>query len=180
MVCNNRDSKKKDAPDSKSEYRDCLTSAKQDRRCTIECGIATLIPWIMNFGPVKFILDILMPYQAIREGLETYVDRFKDKQEIFFIPKKLQTRKVFELMEFINDPRTLLGERKKTEKEKFTLIWPFSNFLKFFIGSESDKSAKGGSGFRNYCIKPFYRLLGASAPNYYLDKNNNIVVEFEE
>ncbi len=180
MVCNNRDPEKKDATGSKSEYRDCLTSAQSDLRCTIECGLATLIPWVMDFGPVKFILDLLMPYQAIRTGLDTYVDRFKDKKDIFFIPKKLQTKKTFELMEFINDPRTLLGERKKRIDEKFTLLWPFNNFLKFFIGTESDKKGEGASGFRNYCIKPFYKVLGALAPDYYLNNDGNIVVKFTQ
>ncbi len=179
MVCNNRtenekEGKGKDVEGSTSEYRDCLTSAKSDRRCTVECGIATIIPWVMDFGPVKFILDVLIPYQAIREGLETYVDRFKDGKDIFFIPKKLQTRKMFELMEFINDPRTLLGKRER-EPDKFTLIWPFNKFLRFLVGTEPNK---GSNGFRNYCIKPFYERLGTIAPNYYLDNDENIVVEW--
>lgn len=185
MVCKNRPNteegkNKIDDDDSTSEYRDCLISAKQDRRCTIECSIASVIPWVMNVGPVKFVLDLLMPYQAIKDGLELYVDRFKEGKEIHFLPKKLQTPKMFELMEFVNDPRTLLGRRTKNEDEKFTLIWPFNLATKFLLGREDDKGGKGSSGFRNSVIKPFYRALGALSPNYYLNKEGNIVVEFED
>ncbi len=177
MVCNNR--KNKDAEGSTSEYRDTIISAKQDRRCTIECSIATVIPWVMDFGPAKFILDLFMPYQAIKDGLDTYVARFKRGEKIYFIPEKLQTPKMFELMEFINDPRTLFG-KKDDDDDEFKLLPPFNLMTRFLLGSEDDKGGKGASGFRNSVIKPFYRSLGALSPNYYLNKEGNIVVEFED
>lgn len=174
MVCSNRENR--DGEGSKSEYRDCLTTAKSDKRCTVECGVATLIPWIMDFGPAKFLLDVLIPYQAIRDGLATFVARFKKEKDIYFIPKKLQTPKMFELMEFMYDPRTLFGRREEKEEE-FMLLWPFSLVTKFLLGTES---SKGANGFRNYCIKPFYKMLGALPPDYYLNEKGKIVVVWDK
>ena len=178
MVCWNRNDKEQKG----SEYRTSLTSALSDRRCNAEWGIMTAIPWISNIGFVKKILDVFIPYQALREGLDTFIENPKAS----LLPEKFSKSNGFQTsIKAIVNPISLFVKKKANNEndEKYKLCWPFTGMTKLLLGTENDRGGKGNSGFRNYFLKPMFELLSLGrlkAPLYYLDKNNNIVVEFEE
>ncbi len=178
MVCNNNNEGKKHATESTSEYRTSLTSALSDRRCHIEWALMTAIPWVSKVEFFKKILDVVIPLQAIREGLDTFVE----EPEASLLPEKFVNSKGFQnSAKAIADPLSFFI--KEDNKNKYKLCWPFNYFTKFLIGTEDCKDGKGQDGLRNYLLEPMFRLLSLGnlkPPLYYLDKNNNIVVEFEE
>ena len=177
MVCWNRENKDKEA----GEYRASLTSALSDRRCSVEWGLMTVVPWVSNIGFIKKILDVLIPYQALREGLDTFVEEPKAA-----LLGKLAESSVFQRsIKTIINPISFFRKEKLTKENegKYTLCWPFNYYTKFLIGTENYKGGKGQNGLRNYLLEPLFRLLSfgkLKPPLYYLDKHGNIVVEFEE
>ena len=173
MVCKNAENEKE------NEARSSLTSAVQDRRCILEwLAMATLVPWFSNIGPIKKLLDILIPYQAIREGLDSFIEK---PDTTLILGKKLSCSSGFQdAIKKIRDPRRMFM-KVKDEKEKYHLCSPFHNFTKFLIGTESDKNGPGTNGLRNYLLKPIFKFLRCqNVPTYFLADKNNIVVEFEE
>ena len=75
------------------------------------------------------------------------------------------------------------NEEHEDKNDKYKLCWPFTGMTKYLLGTENDRGGKGRSGVRNYLLRPLFELLSLGnlkTPLYYLDKNNNIVVEFEE
>lgn len=174
MVCWNREDK------TKGEYRSSLTTALGDRRSFGEWFVMAAIPWISNIEFVKKFVDVGISYMAIREGLDT----FAEEGNVTFLSKNIQGPKLQKTIKAIINPFSLLAgdkkeENNKTENPKYKLFWPFDKMLGFFIGRQNDEAGKGQSGFRNYFIKPLFMLLGCNPPLYYLDGENNIVVEFE-
>ncbi|OGI13572.1 MAG: hypothetical protein A3I68_07185 [Candidatus Melainabacteria bacterium RIFCSPLOWO2_02_FULL_35_15] len=180
MVCWNRDDKQKEG----SEYRASLTSALSDRRCHSEWALMTAIPWISNIGFFKKILDIVIPFQALREGFDTFIENPKAS----LLPEKFAKSKGFQnsIKTVVNPISLLVKENlndKKEEENKYKLCWPFNYCIKFLIGTENYKGGKGQDGLRNFLLEPLFKLLSfgkLKPPLYYLDNNNNIVVEFEE
>ena len=163
----------------KSEYRSSLTSAHGDRRCVAEWGLMAIVPWISNIGFIKKILDIAIPYQALKEGLDTFVE---EPEATLFLGDKLPRSSWFKkILETIINPLSLLPGRQSAPEEKYKICWPFDKCIKFLIGTESDQNGKGKKGFRNYCLAPLFKTLQCkNVPNYYLDKKNNIVAEFAD
>lgn len=176
MVCWNRSDKGKDG----SEYRTSLTSALSDRRCQTEWALMTAIPWVSNVGFLKKVLDIIIPFQALREGLDTFIE----KSETSLLPEKFAKSKGFQnSIKTIVNPMSFFIEEKEDKENKYKLCWPFNYVTKFLIGTEDYKGGRGQNGLRNYLLEPLFRLLSfgkLKPPLYYLDNNNNIVVEFEE
>ncbi len=180
MVCWNRSNKEKQG----SEYRTSLTSAVSDRRCQGEWALMTAIPWVSNVGFLKKILDILIPFQALREGFDT----FTENPNASLLPEKFAKSKGFQssIKAVINPVSLFVKENlnnNKGEENKYKLCWPFNYCTKFLIGTEDYKDGRGQNGLRNYLFEPLFRLLSFGRlrpPLYYLDKNNNIVVEFGE
>ncbi|MBI3591862.1 MAG: hypothetical protein HY094_10850 [Candidatus Melainabacteria bacterium] len=173
MVCWNR------ADKTKGEYRTSLTSALGDRRAVPEWAVMATIPWLSNIRAVKKLVDVGVTYMAIREGLDT----FDEQGSITFLPDKLQSQTLQKIIKAIINPLSLFMDKKPESvngQNKYRLCWPFNKFLKFLIGAEFDVGGKGSSGFRNYCLKPIFKFLGCTPPLYYLDKDRNIVVEFQD
>ncbi len=175
MVCWNRDDKNKEG----SEYRTSLTSALSDRRCQNEWVLMTAIPWISNVGFFKKILDIVIPFQALREGFDTFIENPKAS----LLPEKLAKSKGFQnSIKAIVNPVSLFIKEKEDNENKYKLCWPFTGMTKYLLGTENDRGGKGRNGVRNYLLRSLFELLSLGnlkTPLYYLDKNNNIVVEFE-
>ena len=178
MVCWNRGDK------TKGEYRSCLTSAQGDRRAAVEWAVMATVPWIAKIGPIKKIVDIGVTYTALREGLDT----FSEEGSVTFFPDKFQGPLLQKMIKFIINPFCIFmnkdiedaaEQNHKNGQNKYKLCWPFNKFVRFLIGAEHDIGGKGNSGFRNYCLKPLFKFFGCNPPLYYLDKNNNIIVEFE-
>lgn len=162
---------------NKGEYRSCLTSALGDRRAAAEWAVMATIPWISNIGAVKRLVDVGVTYMAVREGLDT----FDEQGSVTFLSDKYQSPALQKIISFIVNPLSLLFSKESTSngENKYRLCWPFNKFVKFLIGAEFDVGGKGSSGFRNYCLRPIFKFFGCNPPLYYLDKNKNIVVEFE-
>ncbi|MBI2995714.1 MAG: hypothetical protein HYY52_03285 [Candidatus Melainabacteria bacterium] len=169
-----------------SEYRTSLTTALSDRRCSVEWSVMSLLPWLsdiqtFNLGKIfKYGLDIFMPYQAIREGLDTFVDN----PDTMLLREDISHNSFVKsfLKNFVN-PLKLFSESKKNSAEetenKYKLCRPFNYFLKFLIGTEGDQGGAGRNGIRNYFLKPLFRFFGCKTlPDYFLDKDENIVVVF--
>ena len=171
-----------------SEYRASLTSALSDRRCSGEWAMMTAIPWLSNIGFFKRALDIIIPIQALSEGVDTFVGNPKAS----FLPEKLANNNGFQtMMKAIADPKSLFTKevleneenKDKDKNDKYKLCRPFNHMTRFLLGTENDVGGKGRSGLRNYLLKPMFELLSLGnlrTPLYYLDKDNNIVVEFDE
>ena len=173
MVCWNRNDR------TKGEYRTSLSSALGDRRAVPEWAVMATIPWISNIGKVKKLVDVGVTYMALREGLDT----FDEQGSVTFLPDKYQSHTLQKVIKTVINPFSLFRDKKSEisgERNKYKLCWPFDKFLKFLIGAEFDIGGKGSSGFRNYCLKPLFKLLGCNPPLYYLDKDHNIVVEFQD
>ncbi len=179
MVCWNRSDKGKKG----SEYRTSLTSALSDRRCNVEWALMTAVPWLSNIGLFKKVLDVVIPYQALREGLDTFIEN----PEASLLSEKFAKSKGFQSsIKAIVNPSSLFVKENpsdtKNEESKYKLCWPFNYMTRFLLGTENDKGGKGRSGLRNYLLKPMFEFLGLGGlktPLYYLDKNNNIVAEFD-
>ena len=177
MVCWNTDDRKRD----ESAYRSSLTSALSDRRCITEWIIMTVVPWVSDVGFIRKFLDAFIPYQAVREGVDVFMD---DPDTTLIFSKKFSKSKGFQtFLKVVQNPFSIFqSEDKKTAKsqEKYTLCWPFKGLTKFLIGTKSDDGGAGSSGFRNTVLSKVFKFLGCKyVPSYYLDKNNRIVAEFK-
>jgi hypothetical protein len=161
----------RDGHSSKSEHRTCLTSAQADRRAIIESGLLSVVPWVLNFGPVKTLVDIGITYSALADGLDTFVDQGK----VTFLPERFQSSVLQKTIHVISDPLSALSSKKKSPELKYSLGFPFNEkSLKFLIGTESEE---GNNGLRKH-LKGIFEFLGCNPPLYFLDNNGNVVVEF--
>lgn len=179
MVCKNRGDKEEEGKQKNgNESRASLTSALSDRRCCVEWSMMIAIPWISNIGPLKKILDVFIPYRAIGEGLDTFVE--EPEAMMPFSESFAKNQVVQKIMKTISDPFSLFVNDENNNGKKYNLCWPFKYFLKFLIGTQSDKNGPGQSGFRNYCLKPVFKILGCgNLPLYYLNQDEQVVVEFK-
>jgi len=169
MVSYNKENR--DGVESKSEHRTCLTSAQADRRAIIESGLLSVVPWVLNFGPVKTLVDIGITYSALADGLDTFVDQGK----VTFLPERFQSSGLQKTINIISDPLSALSSKKKSPELKYSLGFPFNEkSLKFLIGTEAKN---GNDGLRKH-LKGIFEFLGCNPPSYFLDNSGNVVVEF--
>lgn len=173
MISANKDDRDNDK--KMSEHRTGLTSALADRRCIWESLVMGAIPWVSQVGFIKKVVDVLVTYSAVAEGLDT----FDEHGEVIFLPKNLQNSKIQKAISVISNPLKLFSNKNEEQKNKYSLCWPFNKGLELFIGNEKDQNGKGSNGIRNTCFRPIFEFFGCKSPLYYLDNNKNIVVEFD-
>ena len=165
MVASNRDDK--DSVGSNSEYMNASIDAYANRRCSIECIVQAGMPWFLNIKFFKRVFDFWLPYQAIREGLDPFIE----------YAKRAKNTLLLKVLKVIENPTTLFKKHANDVDRQYTICFPFDKCLKFLLGHEDNE---GASGIRNILIKPFYEFFGVKSPDYYLDKNGNIVATWKQ
>lgn len=144
-------------------------NGKSDARCSVEWFAMSLMPWFSKFEPFKKVLDYLITYLALREGISHFVRKGVSmvfNNTVKKLPKALE--KVLRVVFLVSG------------KDAKTIIWPFNK--KWFFGAESDKNSKGETepgtqGFRAKLMR-ILKGFGCKPPECYFDKDENIVSEF--
>ena len=159
---------------SGNEHVDMKINGHNDRRCAVEWGVMTALPWLSNIGLVKNIIDLGIIYGALREG----VDHFLGENKIYKLCNNLDNKPLLKrCFKYFANP--LLLFTKKDPEEKLDLIcFPFSKGIKWFLGTESDENGPGTGGFRQKYLVPVLRFFGTNPPLCYLDKSGNVISEF--
>ncbi len=172
-----------------NEYSDMRINGHNDRRCTLEWSLMTVLPWVSNINLVKNSTDLLIIYGALREGFDHYLD----KNKILGICDNLDKKPVLKkTAQYFCNPKMLLtdaysklfldsknGKKKPEKEEKGEIIcFPFNKGLNWFLGTELDKCGPGADGFRQKYLVPVLKFFGTNPPVCYLDKSRNVVSEF--
>ena len=157
-----------------------------DRRCTLEWSLMTVLPWASNINLFKNAADLLVIYGALREGFDHYLEENKILGICDNLGKMPGLKKA---AEYFCNPKLLLTDvysklssngKKKPEKEQKDEIicFPFNKGLGWFLGTESDKDGPGTNGFRQKYLVPVLKFFGTTPPVCYQDKSGNVVSEF--
>ncbi|MBI3591863.1 MAG: hypothetical protein HY094_10855 [Candidatus Melainabacteria bacterium] len=162
-----------------NEYEDMEINGHNDRRCTAEWSIMTLLPWISNINPIKNIVDLVVIYGALREGF----DHFVSKNKIQGICNDLNKIPILKgLLQSITNPiskiKELVGMKARDRNENEIVCFPFSRAKEWLLGTETDQNGPGTSGFRYKYMLPVLKFFGANPPVCYLDKAGSVVSEF--
>lgn len=169
-----------------NEYSDMRINGHNDRRCTLEWSLMTVLPWVSNINLLKNAADLLIIYGALREGFDHYLDKNKILGVCDNLDKKPGLKKA---AQYFCNPKLLLTEayskvssngKKKPEKEEKgeIICFPFNKGLRWFLGTESDKDGPGTNGFRQKYLVPVLKFFGTTPPVCYQDKSGNVVSEF--
>lgn len=146
---------------------DCMRmNAHSDFRCFAEWGTMTIFPWISEVKPVRALVDILIPFFALREGIGHFIREginfvFNNK----VVPIKEGTKRTLKTVFFTN------GD-KHDHKESNSIPWPFNT--QWFLGNSKE------DGVRDKYLIPLLKLFRCNPPVCFINDDQKIVSEFYE
>lgn len=131
------------------ESKNIRMNGDSDGRCAIEWSGMSIFTWFSQIKPVKAVIDFVVPYFALREGLEHFmandvnvvIDERRHKFEDLF---GKTTKKILEIIFFISSEH-----HNKIQGKTYT---PFNT--EWFLGTSQQ------DGFRTRVIVPILRFFG--------------------
>lgn len=149
-------------------YKSMEINGDSDLRCSGEWFAMIGISLFSQIGFVKDLCDVLIGYNALREGLDYFVKEKRIGFPKLFEKSLNENDKLYKVLDWISNPI-------KLNRKKDLMCFPF-NFnavKKWYLGTKSGVNGSGTSGFREK-FRYIVEYFGTQLNDCYIDKDGNV------